>query len=148
MKEVSLEQLDISRETNAENQRLEVSKKLKEIFHDLDLLNPPTTCPIRDIFSVVSDKWSVLIFIFLGSTDKLRFNDLKRCLYGISSKVLSVRLKQLESDGYVNRIVTKQVPIKVEYELTEFGRSFTSEFLGIFEWVQNNKPEILANRKK
>ena len=125
-----------------------IEKRLKKVFGHLNPENPPQVCPIRDILSPVSDKWSLLIIIFLGGFKKIRFNELKRKVYGISSKVLTERLKTLERDGYIKRTVFPQVPVKVEYNLTEFGEKYLNQILNLTEWIENETPVIIKKRIK
>ena len=105
-------------------------------------------CPIRDVMALASDKWSILIILYLGYYPVLRFNRLKKKVYGISNKVLSERLKVLESDGYLSRTLYPEVPIRVEYELTDFGHSYLQKILDLSEWVTTYSDQIMANRKK
>ncbi len=135
-------------ETIAENQKLNMSKKLEKMFGHLDYKNPPELCPVRDVMSVASDQWSILILLWLGYFPILRFNKLKKYVYGISNKVLSQRLKVLEADGYLERKAYPEVPIRVEYNLTEFGKSYVERLLELTEWMQQNSPKVLANREK
>ena len=135
-------------ETTAENQEVTMAKKLEKMFGHLDYKNPPELCPVRDVMSVASDQWSMLILLWLGYFPVLRFYKLKKYVYGISSKVLSQRLKVLEADGYIARKVYAEVPIRVEYSLTDFGKNYVKRLLGLAEWMQENSPKVLANREK
>ncbi len=135
-------------ETVTENQEVMMAKKLEKMFGHLDYKNPPELCPVRDVMSVASDQWSILILLWLGYFPVLRFNKLKKYVYGISNKVLSQRLKVLEADGYINRKAYAEVPIRVEYTLTEFGKSYVQRLLDLTEWMQLNSPKVLANREK
>ena len=143
MKEVGL-----SKETVTDNQTVVVQKKLKKIFGHLDPKNPPEICPIRDILSPVTDKWSILIVLYLGGYNTLRFNQLKTMLYGVSSKSLTERLKHLEKDGYILRTMFSEVPIRVEYQLTEFGYNYLNKLIDITEWISLSMPEIVKHRYK
>jgi DNA-binding HxlR family transcriptional regulator len=143
MKEVGL-----SKETVTDNQTVVVQKKLKKIFGHFDPKNPPEICPIRDILSPVTDKWSILIVLYLGGYNTLRFNQLKTMLYGVSSKSLTERLKHLEKDGYILRTMFSEVPIRVEYQLTEFGYNYLNKLIDITEWISLSMPEIVKHRYK
>lgn len=136
------------KETVVDNQSITVEKKLKKIFGHIDPNNPPKVCPIRDILSPVSDKWSILIIIFTGAYTQLRFNEIKKKVYGISSKILTERLKNLERDGYINRKMYAQVPIKVEYNLTSFGEKYLEQILNLREWIDKEAPTIIKQRIK
>lgn len=135
-------------ETITENQRVKSAKKIKKMFGHIDYRNPPEVCPIRHIMSLATDKWSILILLNLGFFPTLRFNRLKRYIYGISAKVLSERLKNLEIDGYLTRTMYPEVPIRVEYKLTDFGHSFLMRLLDMAEWSEKYSEKILEHRKK
>lgn len=147
-KEVSKVKPGVCMETITENQKVRMTKKLEKMFGHIDYKNPPELCPVRDVMSVASDQWSTLILLWLGYFPILRFNKLKKYVYGISNKVLSQRLKVLEADGYILRKAYAEVPIRVEYNLTDFGKSYVERLLELTEWMQLNSPKVLANREK
>lgn len=118
------------------------------MFGHIDYKNPPELCPVRDVMSVASDQWSALIILWLGYFPVLRFNKLKKFVYGISNKVLSQRLKTLEADGYIARKAYAEVPVRVEYSLTEFGQNYVEKLLELTEWMQTHSPKVMANREK
>lgn len=134
-------------ETITDNQKLRVAKKLKKMFGHINLKSEEY-CPIRDVMALASDKWSILIILYLGYFPILRFNRLKKHVYGISSKVLSERLKMLEADGYLLRKVYAEVPIRVEYELTDFGHSYLQKLLDLTEWATIHGDRVITNRKE
>lgn len=133
-------------ETITENQKITTAKKIKKMFGHINPKDPPEYCPIRDVMALASDKWSILIILYLGYFPVLRFNQLKKKVYGISSKVLSERLKFLEADGYLSRELYPEVPIRVEYSLTEFGHSYLKKLLELTEWVQKYSDRVILNR--
>ncbi|MFS4467107.1 winged helix-turn-helix transcriptional regulator [Maribacter sp. 2210JD10-5] len=135
-------------ETITENQKVRMIKKLEKMFGHIDYKNPPELCPVRDVLSVASDQWSTLIVLWLGYFDTLRFNKLQKYVYGISNKVLSQRLKILESEGYVNRKAYPEVPVRVEYNLTEFGKGYVEKLLELTEWMQTHSPRVRSNPEK
>lgn len=116
------------------------------MFGHIDPKAPPEVCPIRDVMALASDKWSILIILYLGYFPILRFNQLKKKVYGISSKVLSERLKLLEADGYLSRSLYAEVPIRVEYALTDFGHSYLEKLLELTEWAQTYSEQVISNR--
>lgn len=142
-----MSKLSTKKKTKTDNQTVIDEKKNKEIFNYLESGDKMEVCPVRDILSYVSDKWSILIVGFLGRNEKMRFNELKKAIHGVSSKVLSERLKRLERDGYVNRKVYMEVPVKVEYELTSLGISYVNQLLHMGEWIDKVILDILENRK-
>ena len=133
-------------ETITEDQKVKAAKKLKKMFGHLDLKEVNAVCPIRDVMALASDKWSILIVLYLGYYPVLRFNALKKKVFGISNKVLSERLKQLEGDGYLKRTMHPEVPIRVEYELTDFGHSYLEKLIDLTEWAQTHKGAVMRNR--
>jgi len=106
-------------------------------------------CPdckrINEVLSRVGDRWSVLVVISLAQYGTLRFNELKRNL-GISQRMLSLTLKELERDGLVNRTYYPTVPPKVEYNLTEMGESFKEPVSTLGYWALANLAKIDSAR--
>jgi DNA-binding HxlR family transcriptional regulator len=135
-------------ETVTENQIVERIKKLKNKFPDFTIGAPTSICPIRDVLSTASDKWSILIILFLGYSKVLRFGELKKYVSQISSKVLSERLKKLERDGYITKKIFAEVPIRVEYQLTSLGYKYLEKLIVLSEWVTEEMDTIVENRKK
>ncbi len=80
------------------------------------------TCPIEATLSIIGGKWKTMILYYLFDGTK-RFGELKRVLPGVTQKMLSSQLKELERDKVVHRKMYAEVPLKVEYSLTEFGKS-------------------------
>lgn len=104
-------------------------------------------CPaISAILSRIGDKWSVLIVMGLSSGPR-RFNEMKREVGGISQRMLTLTLRGLERDGLVARKVFDTVPPKVEYSLTELGRSLQGPVMALGEWAMANKVEIHASQQ-
>lgn len=135
-------------ETIAGNQKVKSAKKIKKMFGHINYKDPNLICPIRDVMALTADKWSILIILYLGYFPILRFNELKKKVYGISNKVLSERLKQLEGDGYLVRTMYPEVPIRVEYELSDFGHSYLEKLIEMTEWAEKHKNRIVSNRTK
>lgn len=90
-----------------------------------------TSCPVEYTASIISNKWKVLILRDLIEGTK-RYNELNRSVVGISAKVLTQNLKDLEADGIVKRTVYPVVPPKVEYSLTEKGQ----ELKGVLDMMK------------
>ena len=96
--------------------------------------NADEKCPIEAAIDIIGSKWTFLIIRDLLIDGTLRFGDLVRSLDGISPKTLSLRLRELEKAGIVKRIVYPEIPPKVEYELTEKGRSLETVFIELKKW--------------
>jgi len=104
-------------------------------------------CPVRNVIDRLGDKWSVLVLMLLEEAQVLRFNEIFSYIQTISQKMLSVTLKSLEADGLVQRTVYPQIPPKVEYELTERGRSLLPHLHQLASWANNNLDEIRKSRE-
>ena len=102
--------------------------------------------PARDVLSRVGDSWSMLIIILLGDGPQ-RFNELRRTIDGISQRMLSLTLKNLERDGFVLRTVTPTVPPRVDYSLTELGFSVWHPVKQLGQWAISHHSEIEASRQ-
>lgn len=101
-------------------------------------------CPMRELLTRLADKWSILLLISLmeAPTHTLRFSELKRTVEGISQRMLTVTLKNLERDGLVSRRVFAEVPPRVEYQLTALGKSVLEPMRGLVDWLEDRWPEI------
>ena len=90
-------------------------------------------CPVETTLTLIGNKWKVIILRDLLSGTK-RFSELKRTLNGVSQKVLTTQLRAMEADGLVHREVFAEVPPRVEYSLTELGRSLKPILDAMVEW--------------
>ena len=105
-------------------------------------------CPIRNVVARFGDKWSLLVLLVIDGNGVVRFNELGRMIPDISTRVLSTTLKTLEADGLIGRKVYAQVPPKVEYRLTDTGRSLIPLIMQLTEWAQKNMKGVLAHRRR
>lgn len=105
-------------------------------------------CPIRNVLSRVGDKWSMLILFTLENHPTIRFKELQRNIPDISQKMLTATLKALEADGLINREVFPEVPPRVEYALTERGKSLLPLIDNLLTWASNNMEDIIASRER
>lgn len=105
-------------------------------------------CPIRNVVARFGNKWALLIILVLDENGSTRFNRLGKLLPDISSKVLSGTLQTLEADGLITRTVFPEVPIRVEYALTETGRSLVPIISQLTEWAARNMQSIIRHRKR
>lgn len=106
----------------------------------LDLRYP--ACPIRNIFSRFSDKWSLLILYSLYGQEQMRYKDLRNAIPDISQKMLTSTLKSLEKNNLINRKAYAEIPPRVEYSLTETGRSFMPVFEQMLSWAQEHFEKV------
>jgi DNA-binding HxlR family transcriptional regulator len=100
---------------------------------------------VSRILARVGDKWTVLVVMLLGGGPR-RFNDIKRSVDGVSQRMLTHTLRMLERDGMVRRTVTPVIPPRVDYELTDLGRSLLDPVRSLGEWAQANLDAIGAAR--
>jgi DNA-binding HxlR family transcriptional regulator len=108
----------------------------------------PNEClPVREILDRVGDKWSLYI---VGSLREgpLRFNELKRRVEGISQRMLTLTLRGLERDGLVTRTIFPTIPPRVDYELTELGRTLLEPVLALVAWVEQSQAAIRDARAR
>ncbi|NEW39162.1 helix-turn-helix transcriptional regulator [Nocardia cyriacigeorgica] len=103
-------------------------------------------CPTRQVLDHVAGKWTVLIVDALAD-GTLRYTDLRRRIEGISQKMLTQTLRQLEADGFVTRTVYPTVPPRVEYTLTELGHSLRTPIAALRDWIETNINRIEAARR-
>lgn len=102
-------------------------------------------CEVRQILDRVADKWSLLVIALLDSR-VLRFTELRREIDGISQRMLTVTLRQLERDGLVTRTVHPVVPPRVEYALTALGCTLHTTIRSLVTWTEEHQQEIAAAR--
>lgn len=105
-------------------------------------------CPVRNVIARFGNKWALLVILILSEHEKIRFNELRQLIPDISSRVLSGTLKTLETDALVLRTTYPTVPPKVEYQLTELGRSLIPIITQLTEWAQTNLKTIVTHRKE
>lgn len=95
-------------------------------------------CPIQYTLDLIGGKWKLIILWHLASEKVMRYSELRRSLSGITHKMLSQQLKELEADGFIHRKEYPQVPPKVEYSLTDFGVSILPVLKGMSDWGNKN----------
>ena len=103
-------------------------------------------CPIRNILARIGDKCAMLVLYTLEQHGTLRFNNMYRCIPDVSQKMLTATLKTLTEDDLVARKLYPAVPTKVEYSLTERGRSLLPHLDSLISWAIENFEAIISNR--
>ncbi|HYD34743.1 MAG TPA: helix-turn-helix domain-containing protein [Vitreimonas sp.] len=94
-------------------------------------------CPTRDIIDLIGDRWSI-ITIHALEDNVLRYNEIQRRVEGISQKVLTHTLRNLEKNGLLKRKIYPVIPPKVEYSLTPLGKSLIPVFMTMTQWAEQN----------
>ena len=102
-------------------------------------------CEVRQILDRIGDKWSLLVIALLDRR-VLRFSELSRLVDGISQRMLTLTLRNLERDGLVTRTVYPVVPPRVEYELTPMGATLHETIQTLVAWTESHQDEIAAAR--
>ncbi len=108
---------------------------------------PGDCTAVSSILSRIGDKWSVLVIMLLANGPR-RFNEIKRMVGGISQRMLTLTLRGLERDGLVTRTVFPTIPPRVDYELTELGRSLRQPVEHLGSWAFEHLPQIQTAREK
>ncbi len=103
---------------------------------------------VRQFLARVGDKWSVLLVVILARTPghRARFSELQRAVDGISQRMLTTTLRNLERDGFVTREVFPEVPLRVEYELTRLGHGLIEPMEHLVQWIGSNWGAIKRSR--
>lgn len=91
-------------------------------------------CPVEATLDVIGGKWKPLILWQLKELEVIRYNKLQQNLHGVSPRMLTKQLRELEEDGLVNRKMYPEIPPKVEYSLTEFGKTVTPILEALCNW--------------
>ncbi len=99
-------------------------------------------CPTREILDRIADKWTTLIIGLLTQAKSRRFNELRRAIGGISQKMLTQTLRDLERDGLVKRTIYAEIPPRVEYELTQLGRTLCEPLSALGKWASDHIDEV------
>ncbi len=102
---------------------------------------------VSDTLSRIGDKWTVMV---VGTLSKgpMRYNQIRRSIDGISQRMLTLTLKGLERDGLVSRTVFPTIPPRVDYELTELGRTLIEPLQSLFVWSKTHRPAMLEARRR
>lgn len=94
----------------------------------------PDNCRVEDALGILVGKWKPVILLYLLQEGTKRFSELKRNMPGITQKMLTKQLRELEDEDIIERVVYAQVPPKVEYSMTEYGRSLEPILAAMHEW--------------
>ncbi|HEX7858143.1 MAG TPA: helix-turn-helix domain-containing protein [Sphingobium sp.] len=129
-------------------ERADAALPQSEVYTTLDPIEIQAGCrTVSEVLARVGDKWSILIVMILASGSR-RFNELKRLVDGISQRMLTLTLRNLERDGLVTRTVTPSIPPRVDYALTPLGHSLRVPVSALGEWVITNITTIKDARTR
>jgi DNA-binding HxlR family transcriptional regulator len=109
--------------------------------------DPELEALVREIIGRVADKWTMLVLEVLSEHGRLRFTRLGELIGGVSQKMLTKTVRQMEADGLVVRTVFPVIPPRVEYELTELGLSLGAAFCGVWIWAEQHRESIMQARQ-
>lgn len=117
-------------------------------------LDPVSVCgyedpaAVRELLTKVGDKWSIFLILSLAKLPggRARFSELDKAIPGISQRMLTLTLRNLERDGLLTRELFPEVPLRVEYELTPLSRSLLRPMQGLVDWVTGNWQQVKAAR--
>src|SRR4029077_16710475 len=101
----------------------------------------PGCTTVREVLARVGDKWSVFVIVLLGERT-MRFTELQRAIEGISQRMLTLTVRQLERDGLLERVVYPVVPPRVEYSLTPLGTTLLDPLAAIARWADVHRVDI------
>jgi DNA-binding HxlR family transcriptional regulator len=132
--------------TIADSQPIRTKKKIEKILEEKK--SGTGLCAIQDFLDHLGDRWSMVVIFHIGYANKLRFNELKKRVTGISQRMLTVTLRSLERDGLVIRSIFAEIPPRVEYELSPLGASLLEAMMRLGEWAREHQSEIEQARRK
>jgi DNA-binding HxlR family transcriptional regulator len=105
-------------------------------------------CKAAPMLEWIGNKWALVVLVKIAENEPIRFNELYRNIPSVSEKVLASTLKQLTEDGIIHRELFPDVPPRVEYSITEFGKTLLPHVLSLIRWGQENFNQIMQNRAK
>jgi DNA-binding HxlR family transcriptional regulator len=103
--------------------------------------------PVTEVLQLIGDKWTILVVRSLHEGPR-RFSEIRRDIPAVSQRMLTLTLRHLERDGLVTRTVFPTVPPRVDYELTDLGRSLLDPVKGLGAWALTHRPHIQEARKR
>jgi DNA-binding HxlR family transcriptional regulator len=114
----------------------------------LKLKQPVDPCPIEPVVDLVFGRWTSQVLWALAHTGRLRFTELQAQVPGIAPKVLTERLRQLERDGFITRTYHREIPPRVEYEMTALGKSLVPVFRTLTKWSEMHLRDVHAAQRE
>lgn len=105
-------------------------------------------CKAAPMLEWLGNKWALAVLVKIAENEPVRFNELYRTIPSVSEKVLAQVLKQLTTDGLISRQLFPDVPPKVEYSVTDFGKTLLPHVYALMEWGRENFERIMENRRQ
>ncbi len=105
-------------------------------------------CKAAPMLEWLGNKWALVVLVKISENEPMRFNELYRLIPSVSEKVLSQVLKQLTIDGIIHRELFPDVPPRVEYSVTELGKTLLPHVEALIKWGQDNFEKIMINRQR
>ena len=133
--------------TAAQLEKLRALYAGRTLAHDHEI-DPRVEKLVVDLIGRVADKWTMIILEVLVEHGELRFTQLSRLVTGISQKMLTQTVRQMERDGLLKRKVHPVIPPKVEYSITELGLTLSAAFCGVWLWASDNLQKVDSARRK
>jgi DNA-binding HxlR family transcriptional regulator len=127
--------------------RRAVTRKRAPLREPPDRDDPQLEALVREIIGRVADKWTMLVLEALAEHGRLRFTRLGTLIGGVSQKMLTKTVRQMEADGLLSRTVFPVIPPRVEYELTDLGENLGTAFCGVWIWAERHREAIMKARK-
>ena len=118
------------------------------LSEDAAPIDPRVERLVNELIGRVADKWTLLVLELLEEKGTLRFTQIARQVKGISQKMLTQTLRQMERDGLATRIVHPVVPPHVDYALTPLGNSLSAAFCGVWTWAETHLATVEAARAR
>ncbi len=119
---------------------------VSQLGPESELSDPQLEALVREIIGRVADKWTMLVLETLEEHGCLRFTRLGDLIGGVSQKMLTKTVRQMEADGLVSRTIYPVIPPRVEYALTDLGRSLGAAFCGVWHWAGAHRKTIERSR--
>ena len=104
-------------------------------------------CKAAPMLEWLGNKWALVVLVKISESEPMRFNELYRNIPSVSEKVLSQVLKQLTTDGIIERQLYPDVPPRVEYSITDLGKTLLPHVEALIKWGQENFEQIMINRQ-
>lgn len=105
-------------------------------------------CKAAPMLEWIGNKWALVVLVKISENEPVRFNELYRNIPSVSEKVLAQVLRQLTNDGIINRRLFPDVPPRVEYTISDFGKTLLPHVEALINWGKDNFSQIMINRQK